>query len=122
MCKRMTKRQRLWRLKRFILHFLEASDFNISDIAIHKDEVSITPEMELVIKKTSGMPEKAKEEILKKALCIRTKCSLCIIPVTGIKNLTRNWSREGPRDTWGLLRFFMTCWFTEASLFLNGSI
>ena len=51
MCKRMTKRQLLWRLKRFILHFLKAYDFNISDIAIHEEEMSITPEMELVIKK-----------------------------------------------------------------------
>lgn len=51
MCKRMTKRQQLWRLKRFILHFLKASDFNISDIAIHEEEMSIAPEMELVIKK-----------------------------------------------------------------------
>lgn len=112
--KRRMTRDRDGRLKRFILHFLKASDFNISDIAIHEEEVSITPEMELVIKNTSAMPEKAKEEILKKALYIRTKCSLCIIPVKGIKNLTRNWSREGPRDTWGLLRFFMTCWFTES--------
>ena len=54
------------KLKKFILHFLKASDFNISDIAIHEEEVSITPEMELMIKNTSGMPEKAKEEILKK--------------------------------------------------------
>ncbi len=54
------------RLKKFILHFLKASDFNISDIAIHEEEVGITPEMELVIKNTSGMPEKAKEDILKK--------------------------------------------------------
>ena len=53
-------------LKKFILHFLKASDFNISDIAIHEEEVSITPEMELMIKNTSGMPAKAKEEILKK--------------------------------------------------------
>ena len=53
-------------LKKFILHFLKASDFNISDFAIHEEEVSITPEMELMIKNTSGMPEKAKEEILKK--------------------------------------------------------
>ena len=54
------------RLKKFILHFLKASDFNISDIAIHEEEVNITPEMELLIKNTSGMPVKAKEEILKK--------------------------------------------------------
>ena len=64
--KRRMTRDRDGRLKRFILHFLKASDFNISDIAIHEEEVSITPEMELVIKNTSGMPEKAKEEILKK--------------------------------------------------------
>ena len=64
--KRRITRDRDGRLKSFILHFLKASDFNISDIAIHEEEVSITPEMELVIKNTSGMPENAKEEILKK--------------------------------------------------------
>ena len=63
--KRRITRDRDGRLKRFILHFLKASDFNISDIAIHEEEVSVTPEMELVIKNTPGMPEKAKEEILK---------------------------------------------------------
>ena len=64
--KRRITRDRNGKLKKFILHFLKASDFNISDIAIHEEEVSITPEMELMIKNTSGMPEKAKEEILKK--------------------------------------------------------
>lgn len=64
--KRRITRDRDGRLKKFILHFLKASDFNISDIAIHEEEVSITPEMELVIKNTSGMPAKAKEDILKK--------------------------------------------------------
>jgi len=64
--KRRITKDRDGKLKKFILHFLKASDFNISDIAIHEEEVSITPEMELMIKNTSGMPEKAKEEILKK--------------------------------------------------------
>ena len=64
--KRRITRDRDGKLKKFILHFLKASDFNISDIAMHEEEVSITPEMELMIKNTSGMPEKAKEEILKK--------------------------------------------------------
>lgn len=63
--KRRITRDRDGRLKKFIMHFLKASDFNISDIAIHEEEVSITPEMELVIKNTSGMSEKAKEEILR---------------------------------------------------------
>jgi len=64
--KRRITRDRNGKLKKFILHFLKASDFNISDFAIHEEEVNITPEMELMIKNTSGMPEKAKEEILKK--------------------------------------------------------
>lgn len=64
--KRRITKDRDGKLKKFILHFLKASDFNISDIAIHEEEVSITPEMDLMIKNTSGMPEKAKEEILKK--------------------------------------------------------
>ena len=64
--KRRMKRDRDGRLKKFILHFLKASDFNITDIAIHKEEVGLSPEMELLIKNTSVMPEKEKEEILKK--------------------------------------------------------
>ena len=62
--KRRMKRDRDGRLKKFILHFLKASDFNITDIAIHKEEIGISPEMELLIKNTSVMPEKEKEEIL----------------------------------------------------------
>lgn len=64
--KRRITKDRDGKLKKFILHFLKASDFNISDIAIHEEEVSITPVMELMIKNTSGIPEKAKEEALKK--------------------------------------------------------
>lgn len=55
-------------LKKFILHFLKASDFNISDISIHESEVNITPEMELLIKNIPNVPEKSKEEVLKKGL------------------------------------------------------
>ena len=64
--KRSITRDKDGRLKKFILHFLKASDFNISDVSIHEEEVIITPEMELMIKNTPGMPEKAKEAILKK--------------------------------------------------------
>ena len=64
--KRRLMRSKDGGLKKFILHFLKASDFNISDIAIHEEEISITPDMELMIKNTPRMPEKAKEEILKK--------------------------------------------------------
>ena len=54
------------RLKKFILHFLRASDFNISDFSIHEEEEIITPEMELMIKNVPGMPQTAKEELLRK--------------------------------------------------------
>lgn len=64
--KRSISRDRDGRLKKFILHFLKASDFNISDISLHEEEINITPEMELIIKNTSGILEKAKEEALKK--------------------------------------------------------
>ena len=64
--KRRIQRNKDGRLKKFILHFLKASDFNISDISIHEEEMTITPEMELMITNTPGMPEKAKAEILKK--------------------------------------------------------
>jgi len=63
--KRRITKNKDGRLKKFILHFLKASDFNISDIAIHEEVVSISPEMEVTIKNTPGMSEKAKEEILK---------------------------------------------------------
>lgn len=64
--KRSISKDRDGRLKKFILNFLKASDFNISDISLHEEDVNITPEMELIIKNTSGIPEKAKEEALKK--------------------------------------------------------
>lgn len=64
--KHRLKRNEDGRLKKFILRFLKASDFNISDISIHDEEVTITPEMELMIKNTSGMSDNAKEELLKR--------------------------------------------------------
>ena len=34
------------KMKKFILHFLKASDFNISDISIHDEEIKINSDME----------------------------------------------------------------------------
>lgn len=38
-------------LKKFILNFLKASDFNIEDVALHEEEELITPELEQLIQK-----------------------------------------------------------------------
>lgn len=100
--KRRITRDRDGRLKRFILHFLKASDFNISDIAIHQEEVSITPEMELVIKNTSAMPEKAKEEILKKGTLHSDEMFFVHHTINGDKELDEELESRGTKRYLGL--------------------
>ena len=100
--KRRITRDRDGRLKRFILHFLKASDFNISDIAIHEEEVSITPEMELVIKNTSAMPEKAKEEILKKGTLRSDEMFFVHHTSNGDKELDEELESRGTKRYMGL--------------------
>lgn len=100
--KRRMTRDRDGRLKRFILHFLKASDFNISDIAIREDEVNITPEMELVIKNTSVMPEKAKEEILKKGTLHSDEMFFVHHTSNGDKELDEELESRGTKRYMGL--------------------
>lgn len=52
-------------LKRFILNFLQASDFNIEDVVLHEEEKLITPELEQLIQ-NSPMDNEVKSEMLKK--------------------------------------------------------
>ncbi len=100
--KRRITKDRDGRLKKFILHFLKASDFNIYDIAIHEEEVSITPEMELVIKSTSGMPEKAKEEILKKGTLHSDEMFFVHHTSNGYKELDEGLESRGTKRYMGL--------------------
>lgn len=100
--KRRITRDRDGRLKRFILHFLKASDFNISDIAIHEEEVSIIPEMELVIKNTSAMPEKSKEEILKKGTLHSDEMFFVHHTSNGDKELDEELESRGTKRYMGL--------------------
>jgi AAA15 family ATPase/GTPase len=50
-------------LKKFILNFLKASDFNIEDVVLHEEEELITPELEQLIQ---NAPNEAKAEMLRK--------------------------------------------------------
>ncbi len=100
--KRRIKRDRDGRLKKFILHFLKASDFNISDIAIHEEEVGLTPEMELIIKNTPGMPEKAKEEILKKGMLHSDEMFFVHHTSNGDKELSEELESRGTKRYMGL--------------------
>lgn len=52
-------------LKKFILNFLKASDFNIEDVTLHEEEELITPELEQLIQK-APIDDDAKSEMLKK--------------------------------------------------------
>jgi len=100
--KRRITKDKDGRLKKFILHFLKASDFNISDIAIHEEEVNITPEMELMIKNTSGMPAKAKEEILKKGTLHSDEMFFVHHTSNGDKELDEELESRGTKRYMGL--------------------
>ena len=100
--KHLIKRDKDGRLKKFILHFLKASDFNISDIAIHEEEVNITPEMELMIRNTSGMPAKAKEEILKKGTLHSDEMFFVHHTSNGDKELNEELESRGTKRYMGL--------------------
>lgn len=52
-------------LKKFILNFLKASDFNIEDVTLHEEEELITSELEQLIQK-APIADDVKSEMLKK--------------------------------------------------------
>ena len=52
-------------LKRFLLNFLKASDFNIEDVTLHEEEELITPELEKLIQ-SAPIDDESKNEMLKR--------------------------------------------------------
>lgn len=59
-------------LKKFILSFLKASDFNIEDVILHKEEESIPPELERLIQ-NAPIGNNAKAEMLRKGTITNTE-------------------------------------------------
>ena len=59
-------------LKKFILKFLKASDFNIEDVALHEEEELITPELEQLIQ-NAPIDKDAKAEMLRKGKITNTE-------------------------------------------------
>lgn len=90
------------RLKKFILHFLKASDFNISDISLHEEETAITPTLETMIKSTPGMSEAAKAEILKKGVVTSEELSFVHHTEYGEKELDESLESRGTKRYMGL--------------------
>ena len=90
------------RLKKFILHFLKASDFNISDISVHEEEMAITPTLEMLIKSTHGMSEVAKMEILKKGIITSEEMFFMHHTEYGEKELDESLESRGTKRYMGL--------------------
>ena len=59
-------------LKKFILNFLKASDFNIEDVVLHEEEELITPELEQLIQ-NAPIDKDAKAEMLRKGKITNTE-------------------------------------------------
>ena len=59
-------------LKKFILNFLKASDFNIEDVVLHEKEELITPELEQLIQ-NAPVDKDAKAEMLRKGKITNTE-------------------------------------------------
>ena len=100
--KRRLTRNMDGRLKKFILHFLKASDFNISDISIHDEEVVITPEMELIIKNSPSMPDSAKDEVLKRGTLHSDEMFFVHHTSNGDKELDEELESRGTKRYMGL--------------------
>lgn len=59
-------------LKIFLIAFLKASDFNISDLELKEEDILLTPELERIIQ-DSPIPEKAKREVVQKGKFTRSE-------------------------------------------------
>jgi len=96
------KRSRNGKLKKFILHFLRASDFNISDISLHDEEINITPEMESMIKSIPGILGKDKEEMFRKGTISREELVFTHHTSYGDKELDESRESRGTQRYMGL--------------------
>lgn len=59
-------------LKKFLIDFLKASDFNICDVELKEEDLAITPEMEKIIQ-ASPIPEEAKKQMFQKGKITNTE-------------------------------------------------
>ncbi len=81
-------------LKRFLLSFLKASDFNIEDLALHEEEELITPEMEQLIQR-APIDDEAKAEMLKKGKITNTELTFTHKAGEGLYELSEMYESNG---------------------------
>ena len=81
-------------LKKFILNFLKASDFNIEDVTLHEEEELITPELEQLIQKTP-IADDVKSEMLKKGKITNTELTFTHRTGNGLYELSEEYESNG---------------------------
>ena len=81
-------------LKKFILNFLKASDFNIEDVTLHEEEELITPELEQLIQK-APIGDDAKSEMLKKGKITNTELTFTHRVGNGSYELSEEYESNG---------------------------
>ncbi len=88
-------------LKKFILNFLKASDFNIEDIILHEKEELITPELEQLIQ-NAPVSNDAKAEMLRKGKIKNNELTFKHKVGEGLYDLSEEYESNGTMRFMGL--------------------
>ena len=88
-------------LKKFILNFLKASDFNIEDVVLHEEEELITPELEQLIQ-NAPIGNEAKAEMLRKGKITNTELTFKHKAGDGLYDLSEEYESNGTMRFMGL--------------------
>lgn len=88
-------------LKKFILNFLKASDFNIEDLALNNEEELITPEMERLIQ-NARIKEESKSEMLKNGKITNTELTFSHKAGNKVYNLSEVYESNGTMRLLGM--------------------
>ncbi len=81
-------------LKKFILNFLKASDFNIEDVTLYEEEELITSELEQLIQK-APIADDVKSEMLKKGKITNTELTFTHRTENGLYELSEEYESNG---------------------------
>ena len=81
-------------LKKFILNFLKASDFNIEDVTLHEEEELITSELEQLIQK-APIADDVKSEMMKKGKITNTELTFTHRTENGLYELSEEYESNG---------------------------
>ena len=88
-------------LKKFILKFLKASDFNIEDVVLHEEEELITPELEQLIQ-NAPIDKGAKAEMLRKGKITNLELTFRHKVGDGLYDLSEEYESNGTMRFMGL--------------------